>query len=965
MAGILHIVKQIIPLWMIILLPLPQQGVAQLIDPAGGRAVLRCEKRVAKAEQAALDRFGKCLRRPGDGEACAERVNSRMTALLRPVCPDELVREHFTAPSFERFAADLLDRVVRRATEIYDGRMNDGRRRNLQVDGRALDADFRFARQTTATKNQCELADRRVELTGTGGACRQDRVAARLERREARYERSVARLGEPSRAASLARSLPMLIANATCEEQLALDVHISITRPLIQSRLDLIWAQQQSKISQLQIGRAITEIGAGFIRLWDLKHIKNPEKWPDFKLQMQSALAVGDFVNIVLDVPDDPLEEGFRVFADGTAACVESYVTKSPAPCLTFFGVEAIDKALILAQVIVELDTAQQLIEVMLIDEYLLLYFRLGSDPETVAEYVTDDPEASLQEIFASDEFHGFREWRFHWTLGDYEFRRLEKLLKDFKLVTENFAHGNFSRQFCGCDPYTHGDCPPDADGDRVADAVDLCPGSAFGARVDADGCSCDQLDCSQANPCLIGFCDTDTVTCRTLTPLPGLACDTNPCLVGQSCRDGMCVGGTPVPRECGDGCRSNGETCGEPGFPGCGAGMTCSASCTCTVSCENECSTSGETSCGNGAVRTCGDTDADVCLEWSPAAACEHGCCGDRCCDPPACTDECSVSGEVQCTGSGTRTCGEYDADPCLEWGPTNTCAYGCCGDACCPAPECGNDQIEAGEQCDGGSCCDPITCQYKPASTVCDSHAAFDTACPWGNSCGSNVGRRSRPRHCSGSSALCNGQLGSWSGWSVSQFCSDSQVCGGNSCVTSSACNPCGGAGEACCAGSCDNGLACSGGACVDDGCPAGIDGGGKMCRVVVEFSGGISTEPAPVKFRTPPIDTDINVLPEHFSTRASVSWGRLRVESTLVGPRPAGAWASSAYFSDLGPGRRIIRYRCTGEGIECTGGSGAGICDWQWRTYHANSPDHAMSCGFGRSNSTVEIDAIAVTD
>jgi hypothetical protein len=36
---------------------------------------------------------------------------------------------------------------------------------------------------------------------------------------------------------------------------------------------------------------------------------------------------------------------------------------------------------------------------------------------------------------------------------------------------------------------------PPDADGDGVSDVADLCPGTAAGAAVDADGCAASQLD--------------------------------------------------------------------------------------------------------------------------------------------------------------------------------------------------------------------------------------------------------------------------------------------------------------------------------------------------------------------------------------------------------------------------------------------------------------------------------------
>ncbi|MDO8460364.1 MAG: hypothetical protein Q7S74_04600, partial [Nanoarchaeota archaeon] len=48
--------------------------------------------------------------------------------------------------------------------------------------------------------------------------------------------------------------------------------------------------------------------------------------------------------------------------------------------------------------------------------------------------------------------------------------------------------------------------------------------------------------------------------------------------------------------------------------------------------------------------------------------------------CNPMlSCTNECSSTGQTQCSGSNQLTCGNYDADSCLEWFNTASCAYGC----------------------------------------------------------------------------------------------------------------------------------------------------------------------------------------------------------------------------------------------------------------------------------------------
>lgn len=49
-----------------------------------------------------------------------------------------------------------------------------------------------------------------------------------------------------------------------------------------------------------------------------------------------------------------------------------------------------------------------------------------------------------------------------------------------------------------------------------------------------------------------------------------------------------------------------------------------------------------------------------------------------------PVCTNDCSASGQTQCSGSNIQTCGNYDADVCLEWGGSSACACGCGGGIC-----------------------------------------------------------------------------------------------------------------------------------------------------------------------------------------------------------------------------------------------------------------------------------------
>jgi hypothetical protein len=59
----------------------------------------------------------------------------------------------------------------------------------------------------------------------------------------------------------------------------------------------------------------------------------------------------------------------------------------------------------------------------------------------------------------------------------------------------------------------------------------------------------------------------------------------------------------------------------------------------TCTIPCLDECTLNGATRCMGSLVQTCGNSDADACLEWSTATACVSGgtCTADLCQAPNA----------------------------------------------------------------------------------------------------------------------------------------------------------------------------------------------------------------------------------------------------------------------------------------------------------------------------------------
>ncbi len=96
---------------------------------------------------------------------------------------------------------------------------------------------------------------------------------------------------------------------------------------------------------------------------------------------------------------------------------------------------------------------------------------------------------------------------------------------------------------------------------------------------------------------------------------------------------------------------------------------------------------------------------------------------------------------------------------------------------------------------ECSSGPCCDG--CHYKSSGTTCNVDTQTQYSCPWGTSCGSDVGKRTRSRfqYCSGESSSCSGNWSSWTDWGnwrVADSCSASEVCrtGSSVCHYSSNC-------------------------------------------------------------------------------------------------------------------------------------------------------------------------------
>lgn len=190
-------------------------------------------------------------------------------------------------------------------------------------------------------------------------------------------------------------------------------------------------------------------------------------------------------------------------------------------------------------------------------------------------------------------------------------------------------------------------------------------------------------------------------------------------CPTGQSCADGLCVSACESDCSAGaTTCAPEGgvRTCGldGAGCPRLGDPVACADDERCDDGacvpadqmCVDSCETADATRCADDGIERCGDFDPDACLEWSTARPCPaNSVCRDGAC-APRCADECAA-GEARCDGDGVRSCGNFDADLCLELGPAVACAAEerCDEGACRPRAEACEDAcaIEGDPICRG----------------------------------------------------------------------------------------------------------------------------------------------------------------------------------------------------------------------------------------------------------------------
>ena len=258
--------------------------------------------------------------------------------------------------------------------------------------------------------------------------------------------------------------------------------------------------------------------------------------------------------------------------------------------------------------------------------------------------------------------------------------------------------------------------CDPDDDGDGELDVTDCSPDDPEVSHLAFDGCDgadndcdgeVDEEDCDDGDSCTADSCGGAEGCVHEPVPEgepcldgePGYCDNGGECVclstcTGKACGDNGCGG------SCGD-CSDN-EMCtevghcvcefGECGGNCCGEGYACFPDGVCCIpDCEGkECGDDGcDGECGEciGDQEECGD-GLCICMP-----ACAEGQCGDDGCGGscPECTglqEECLAG---LCT--------------CIPDCAGEVCGDDGCGGSCGVCPECGNGEVEEGEECDDGN--------------------------------------------------------------------------------------------------------------------------------------------------------------------------------------------------------------------------------------------------------------------
>ncbi|MDX9724183.1 MAG: peptidoglycan DD-metalloendopeptidase family protein, partial [Myxococcota bacterium] len=235
--------------------------------------------------------------------------------------------------------------------------------------------------------------------------------------------------------------------------------------------------------------------------------------------------------------------------------------------------------------------------------------------------------------------------------------------------------------------------CPANTSCSGAGDCVSSC----------SDDCSAGAKRCVSATE--YERCDNfDGDACLEWGELQG-------CVSGQHCESGSCVDDTQsCSSECAAAglrrCSGNGvQECGDYDDDACfewGDETPCPSGFVCELGqCQPDCSSECVSGfrCLDGALQQCGEYDTDACLEWGGDTLCESGfvCAGGQC--VAGCVDDCVTA---RCVGTQRQDCGQFDDDPCLDWGEEAQCEGGL---YCVDDGQCVDDGYVCSDLCESGA--------------------------------------------------------------------------------------------------------------------------------------------------------------------------------------------------------------------------------------------------------------------
>jgi outer membrane protein assembly factor BamB len=325
----------------------------------------------------------------------------------------------------------------------------------------------------------------------------------------------------------------------------------------------------------------------------------------------------------------------------------------------------------------------------------------------------------------------------------------------DWSGITDCASFETCNEQTGRCEISCSDECPTEGDRRCSTDGYDTCgdfdsdPCLEWGGHVACEtGFKCDGGECVE--DCQ-DDCDENERVCTDNTHFK--VCgnyDADPCREwsdieecdvanGERCDNGVCT-----TEECQNECDESGvkecigdlsgwHECGNydaddclewSTVTDCGVGHICDpVTAECVISCSNECDTLEERECFENGWHECGQFDPDSCLEWSGVTPCGDGeaCNEDTAQCEIVCDDDCTVVDSHQCSGDGYDICGDYDADPCLEWGGHVTCPAG----TTCSIGECLVDCIDECTQAQVGL---PICDDHDNGFRVCGEYDEDD---------------------------------------------------------------------------------------------------------------------------------------------------------------------------------------------------------------------------------------------